>query len=71
MQKELPELPWDKRVRYAKNFGIKENDIELYVSDPTLSAYFESVVVGKDTAFAQLSSNYLSSDVIGIMKKGH
>lgn len=69
MKKELPELPWAKRERYAKDFGIKENDIELYVSDPTLSAYFESVVDGKDGAFAQLTSNYLSSDVLGLMKK--
>jgi len=69
MRATLPELPWSKRVRYAKDFGIKENDIELYVSDPTLSAYFESVVEGKDAAFAQLASNYLSSDVIGLMKK--
>lgn len=69
MKAALPELPWNKRDRYAKDFGIKENDIELYVSDPTLSAYFESVVEGKDAAFAQLASNYLSSDVIGLMKK--
>jgi aspartyl-tRNA(Asn)/glutamyl-tRNA(Gln) amidotransferase subunit B len=69
MQKALPELPWNKRVRYAKDFGIKEHDIELYVSEPTLSAYFESVVEGKDAAFAQLASNYVSSDVVGLMKK--
>lgn len=69
MKNALPELPWNKRVRYSKDFGIKENDTELYVSDPTLSAYFESVVEGQNAAFAQLASNYLSSDVIGIMKK--
>jgi aspartyl-tRNA(Asn)/glutamyl-tRNA(Gln) amidotransferase subunit B len=69
MKDALPELPWNKRTRYAKDFGIKENDTELYVADPTLSAYFESIVEGKDAAFAQLASNYLSSDIIGIMKK--
>jgi len=69
MRHALPELPQEKRLRYAKDFGIKENDTELYVSDPTLSAYFESVVEGKDAAFAQLASNYLSSDVLGLMKK--
>ncbi len=69
MEQALPELPWDKRNRYAKDFGIKEADIELYVTDPALSAYFESVVEGHDAAFAQLASNYLSSDVIGLMKK--
>jgi aspartyl-tRNA(Asn)/glutamyl-tRNA(Gln) amidotransferase subunit B len=69
MKNDLPELPWAKRERYVKNFGIKENDIELYVSDPMLSAYFESIVEGKEAAFAQLASNYLSSDVLGLMKK--
>jgi len=69
MKSALSELPWNKRTRYATAFGIKEQDTELYVSDPALAAYFESVVEGKDAAFAQLASNYLSSDVIGIMKK--
>lgn len=69
MKAALPELPWDKRTRYAKEFGIKESDTELYVSDPGLAAYFESVVEGKDAAFAQLASNYLSTDLVGIMKK--
>lgn len=69
IKKALPELPWQKRERYAKEFGIKENDIELYVSDPTLSAYFESVVEGKDAAFAQIASNYLSTDTLGLLKK--
>ncbi|MEO5645963.1 MAG: Asp-tRNA(Asn)/Glu-tRNA(Gln) amidotransferase subunit GatB [Candidatus Paceibacterota bacterium] len=69
MKAALPELPWDKRTRYAKDFGIKEADIELHVSDPTLSSYFETIVEGKDAAFAQMASNYLSSDIIGIMKK--
>ncbi len=69
MKNALPELPNAKRSRYANDFGIKANDIELYVTDPTLSAYFESVVEGKDATFAQLASNYLSSDVLGLMKK--
>jgi aspartyl-tRNA(Asn)/glutamyl-tRNA(Gln) amidotransferase subunit B len=69
MKKALPELPWQKRERYGKDFGIKENDIELYVSDPILSAYFESVVEGKGAVFAQTASNYLSSDLVGLLKK--
>ncbi|MDB5255025.1 MAG: gatB [Candidatus Nomurabacteria bacterium] len=69
MKASLPELPWDKRTRYTKDFGIKEADTELYVADPALSAYFESIVEGKDAAFAQLASNYLSTDLVGILKK--
>jgi aspartyl-tRNA(Asn)/glutamyl-tRNA(Gln) amidotransferase subunit B len=69
MKEALPELPWDKRLRYTTAFGLKAGDAELYVTDNTLGHYFESVVEGKDTAFAQTASNYLSSDIVGLLKK--
>jgi aspartyl-tRNA(Asn)/glutamyl-tRNA(Gln) amidotransferase subunit B len=69
MKGELPELPWAKRDRYVKDYGLKAGDSELYVADQKLGAYFESIVTGTDMAFAQAASNYLSSDVLGLMKK--
>jgi aspartyl-tRNA(Asn)/glutamyl-tRNA(Gln) amidotransferase subunit B len=69
MHQELPELPWAKRDRYVKDYGLKTGDSELYVADPTLAAYFEEVVAGADMAFAQGASNYLSSDLLGLLKK--
>jgi aspartyl-tRNA(Asn)/glutamyl-tRNA(Gln) amidotransferase subunit B len=69
MEKALPELPGEKRLRYVKDYNIKIDDVELYVADKTLADYFEAVVIGKDSAFAQTASNYLVSDVLGLMKK--
>ena len=43
-KKELPELPEQKRTRYKKDFGIKDEDIESYVNDPKLARWFEEVI---------------------------
>ena len=43
MKKELPELPTDKRARYKRDFGIKDEDIEVYVNDLDLASWFENV----------------------------
>ncbi len=70
MKKELPELPVAKRARYAKDFGLKEEHIEIYLQDKILSDYFEKVVNGKDLVFAQTASNYIISDLLSLTKIG-
>ena len=60
---ELPEVPEEKRQRLASNFGIKETDIEFYISNKTLSDFFESVVKVGESSFNQLASNYIVSDL--------
>lgn len=69
MKNSLPELPWEKRLRYANDYSLKLDDVELYVADSALAAYFEAVVAGKENTFAQTASNYLISDILGLMKK--
>lgn len=69
MREALPELPWAKRERLVEAYGIKADDAALYTADTMLADYFESVVEGADTAFAQTASNYLVSDVLGLIKK--
>ncbi len=67
---ELPELPWEKRLRYEKDFGIKAQDIEQYVVQKSLGAFFEAVIAGvTDKKTITLASNYLSSDLVGFIKK--
>ncbi|OGI68465.1 glutaminyl-tRNA synthase (glutamine-hydrolyzing) subunit B [Candidatus Nomurabacteria bacterium RIFCSPHIGHO2_01_FULL_42_15] len=69
MKKELPELPVAKRSRYKKDFRIKDEDIEVYINDPTLSAWFEKVAkVLKDKDKIKIASNYITTDYIGIKK---
>lgn len=70
LRKEIPELPEQKRERYLKDFGIKEEDIESYVTDKILGEFFEQVVhdLGGDKDKIKLASNYITSDLIGLLK---
>ncbi|MBI3888650.1 Asp-tRNA(Asn)/Glu-tRNA(Gln) amidotransferase subunit GatB [Candidatus Nomurabacteria bacterium] len=69
IKKELPELPGQKRERYQKDFGIKNEDIEVYINDPILGAWFEEVAkILKEITAIEIASNYVTSDFIGIRK---
>lgn len=68
----LPELPWEKRARYKKEYGIKDEDIESFVTDRALAEFFEKVAenLGGKKERIMLASNYVTSDVIGVLAKG-
>ncbi|MES2315452.1 MAG: Asp-tRNA(Asn)/Glu-tRNA(Gln) amidotransferase subunit GatB [Patescibacteria group bacterium] len=67
MKKELPELPEAKRARYKKDFGIKEEDIEVYINDAQLAAWFEEVAkILKDKEKIKTASNFTTTDLIGL-----
>ncbi len=70
IKESLPELPEQKRVRFANDFGIKAEDIEVYINDKTLSDYFEGVVfnIGDNKEAYKTVSNLITSDFIGLKK---
>jgi aspartyl-tRNA(Asn)/glutamyl-tRNA(Gln) amidotransferase subunit B len=69
LKKNLPELPEMKRARYKNDFGIKDEDIEVYINDVELGNYFEKVsqILG-DKNKIKNASNYIISDYLGIKK---
>jgi aspartyl-tRNA(Asn)/glutamyl-tRNA(Gln) amidotransferase subunit B len=70
LAESLPELPQAKRERYARDYGLKEQDIETYVANPELARFFEeSVTKLEKKSQTTLLSNYLSTDLLGIVKK--
>ncbi|MFA6226893.1 MAG: Asp-tRNA(Asn)/Glu-tRNA(Gln) amidotransferase subunit GatB [Candidatus Paceibacterota bacterium] len=71
MKGELPELPWQRRERYLKVFGIKEQDAEAYVNNFALGEFFEKVIkdFGENKDLVKLASNYISSDLVGLLAK--
>lgn len=70
LRASLAELPWQKRERYQKDYGLKEDAIEVYVQDLETASWFESVVSTlKEKNQIQLASNYILSDILGILKK--
>ncbi len=69
LSKEIPELPDVKRERYKKDFEMKKEDVEILVDDLFLSRFFESVASQlEDARLIKLASNYIISDLIGLMK---
>ncbi len=66
----LPELPWDRRARYAESWGLKEADI-AYLSDPDRASFFDTVIsaLGSDIKLITLAVNYIVSDLAGIFAK--
>lgn len=64
LKASLPELPWQKRERYKKDFGLKDGDIEIYVREPEWGKLLEeTATILKDTHLIQLASNYIISDI--------
>jgi len=70
MKSELPELPAAKRIRYAAEYGIKSEDIESYVGNYDMAVFFEKSVAsfGNNKDLISVASNYITSDIIGILK---
>ncbi|HAS80608.1 MAG: Aspartyl/glutamyl-tRNA(Asn/Gln) amidotransferase subunit B [Candidatus Nomurabacteria bacterium GW2011_GWE1_32_28] len=70
IRKDLLELPEQKRLRYKKDFGIKDEDIESYINDPfLLGPWFEDIArILKDKEKIKIASNYITSDFIGLEK---
>jgi aspartyl-tRNA(Asn)/glutamyl-tRNA(Gln) amidotransferase subunit B len=70
MKSELPELPDAKRIRYAQEYGIKDEDIETYINNPDMATFFEKSngLLGDNKDGIKVASNYITSDVIGFLK---
>lgn len=73
----VPELPEEKRARFQKEFGLREDQVEVLAHDRALAEFFEETVSelgtllkgeAKDAAF-QLLANYTTSDFVGLMKE--
>ena len=68
----MPELPWERRARYA-SLGIKESDAAYLAEGIARAAFFDRVLASakEDARVIELSANYTVSDVAGwIAKEG-
>ena len=71
LKKLLVELPEDKRKRFADNFNLKSEDIEMYVGDKIVGEFFETVAKELSIygmGIIKVASNYITSDVVGFSK---
>jgi len=74
LKAELPELPWQKRERYQKTYGLTPKEAEMLVGSPEIGRYFEAILadlskgVALDPKQVKLAANYLLTDYIGLLK---
>ncbi|WP_198936579.1 Asp-tRNA(Asn)/Glu-tRNA(Gln) amidotransferase subunit GatB [Helicobacter pylori] len=63
---KISELPSAKKIRYVRDFNLKEDDANLLVSDPLLAEYFESMLnLGVK---AKTSVTWLCVELLGRLK---
>jgi aspartyl-tRNA(Asn)/glutamyl-tRNA(Gln) amidotransferase subunit B len=72
LKKSLPELPWEKKERLGA-LGLKSTDIYIYVTIPEVGNFFEAATkaLGNKKESTLLASNYISTDILGLIKKEH
>jgi aspartyl-tRNA(Asn)/glutamyl-tRNA(Gln) amidotransferase subunit B len=69
LENSLPELPEEKRKRLKTIFGIKDEDVEIYVRDAEWGRFFEETSKDATAKFSQLVSNYITSDLANLLKE--
>jgi len=67
----LPELPWERRTRYAHTYALKESDAAYICATTERTAFFDavSVALNTDPILIALAANYIVSDLAGIYAK--
>ena len=69
IKNNLPELPNQKLDRFSKNYNIKEQDLNIIVSDLELADYFESLV--KLTKLPQETANWILMELLRYTKENN
>lgn len=66
----MPELPWEKRERLVRDFGVKPENADIFTIDPVLGGLFEETIeiTGTEKEIVSLVENYITSDIAGLMK---
>ena len=71
LRKTLPELPWIRRERFLKDYGLTEKEVAIFIESPEIASYFLSITqpFGTDQKKIRLAVNYLLTDYLGLLKK--
>jgi aspartyl-tRNA(Asn)/glutamyl-tRNA(Gln) amidotransferase subunit B len=67
LKADMPELPSERRARYAAR-GVHAEHAELYVRNPHIGAFFDEVAGGLSLDEAKLASNYIANDLMSLLR---
>ncbi len=66
LEAKIPELPDEKKARFIKDFGIKENDAEILISSLEMSRFFENLI--SLNLNPKLCVTWLNTELMGLLK---
>ncbi|MCL5006806.1 MAG: Asp-tRNA(Asn)/Glu-tRNA(Gln) amidotransferase subunit GatB [Patescibacteria group bacterium] len=75
IKSSLPELPWQKRKRFAEDYALQPAQVDFLVADKPTADFYEEAISemeendgGKNNT---LLFNYISSDLQGLLKEAN
>jgi len=75
LRASLPELPQEKRARFAGEYGLDAKQIEILVAESEMANYFENAVSELKESLPEaapvLIYNYLAGDLRGLMNQNN
>ncbi len=70
LRKSLPELPWQKRSRLERDFGLGADAVSLFIEYPEAASFLQTVARTLDDMSATvLAVNYITSDLFRLAKR--
>ena len=71
LRASLPELPWERRARYAQDYKMKESDVAYLGATAERADFFDAVTraLENNVEHIALAANYIVSDLAGVYAK--
>ena len=71
LRASMPELPWERRARYERSYGMKETDVAYVAATPERAVFFDATAaaLGDEKELVALAANYIVSDLAGLYAK--
>jgi aspartyl-tRNA(Asn)/glutamyl-tRNA(Gln) amidotransferase subunit B len=66
LEAQLPELPDEKKARFARDYGLSAYDANVLVAERATADYFEEVAKGRD---AKAAANWVINELFGRLNK--
>jgi aspartyl-tRNA(Asn)/glutamyl-tRNA(Gln) amidotransferase subunit B len=66
LQKSLPELPDEKKLRFVRDYGLSAYDADVLAAERETAEYFEAAAKGRD---AKAAANWVINELFGRLNK--
>ena len=67
IRKSIPELPYERKEKYMKEYGLSEYDAGILIKDINVASYFEECLsLGLD---AKSAANWITGNILGYVYK--